>query len=181
MKKNPVLYSDKDFSSRQKVSIKGVISIEKPAAHLWDVITTPGYLKLVHPFCKFHEKVSWDSVGQKDSGAFYSGEKMVRELVHITQGESYTMDVMGKNNGASKIIFTIHKTPVLNKVDFSVFIQSEAFNKMPRPLWKIFMKRKVESNLEVYLSSLLNGIKFYAETGIPVTKNQFGNLKSVSP
>lgn len=181
MQKHPVVFSDKALHSRSSVSMRGTLYIEKPVAHVWEVITTPGYLELVHPFCKFHEKVAWNTVGQVDSGEFYSGEKLTRKLTQITKEEGYEMDVIGNKNKKSKIIFSLKKNTTLKGTDFSIHLTTQAFNKMPRPLWKIFIKRKVESNLEVYLSSLLNGIKFYAETGIPVTKNQFGNLKLVSP
>ena len=181
MQKHPVVFSERNFLSRNSVSLTGTIFIEKSGAHVWDILTTPGHLELVHPFCKFHKKVAWDTVGQEDSGEFYSGEKMNRKLIYINKGVSYTMELTGRKQKKTTTTFHIKENKESSGIDFSVSLITGAFNKMPRPFWKIYIQKKVEYNLESYLSSLLNGIKFYSETGIPVTKNQFGSLKSVSP
>jgi hypothetical protein len=175
-----ITYSKINFKSRQCVTIQGEIEINTNLKTVWNAITEAGHLKKIHPYCKSHHSTQWNAVGCKDSGMFYSGIKLFREIIAYKEHEFYTVKVTHKNNLETFVTFTVQEITA-KKIKLSITINSNSYKRIPRPLWFVFVGQKVHKFLRFYLYSLLSGTAFYSETGIAVTRNQFGHLTKLSP
>ena len=68
-----------------------------------------------------------------------------------------------------------------NQTYFQVILESNAYRKTPRPFWYPIAFFLIVPSYKKYYNSLLKGLKFYAETGEIVRRNQFGSHKKYSP
>lgn len=175
-----ISFSELNFVKRDVVTIKGTILVSVPKDRMWEIITSAGYLGKIHPFCKKNDPVVWNKVGQKDTGFFYSGKMLSREIIEFVEGKYYSMNVDGIGTSRSIVTFSTEEVSG-NTCHLSIQITSYAFKNTPRPLWLIYARKKIEQQLKEYLYSVLNGAKYYAETGNPVKRNQFGSHKKFSP
>lgn len=178
-KEIPVLYSDIEFESRRLFGIKGTLDINCSAEKIWNLLTEPGHLEKFHPFCEYHEKVVYKGIGTKDSGRFASGRKVFREIIAWESGKSYTVLLKNTKQKETNITFLMEELDS-ETATFSVHIQTKTYKNIPRIIWKWFAKRKILPVLKNYLHSLLNGTKYYLETGNNVLPDQFGPLKGYS-
>lgn len=167
--------------SRNNFEIAGSIPVKASAEALWQIFTTPGHLKKFHPFCKYHQKVkSWKKIGDIDNAEFYSGKEMQRRLIGFKPLESYTIQMQNMDGKNTQVCFSIEK--INDKTaKASVHIKTDAYRKIPRPLWPFFVRLYLRKSYKNYLNSILNGLKYYSETGKPVRRNQFGSHKKFSP
>lgn len=167
--------------SRTNFEIVGSILVNASAEAIWQIFTTPGHLKLFHPFCKSHQKVkSWREIGDVDTAEFYNGKKMQRRLIGFSPLKSYTIQMENKDGKNTQVCFRIKKIDT-NTARASIHIKTDAYRKIPRPFWPVFVRLYLRKSYKNYLNSILNGLKYYSETGKPVSRNQFGSHKKFSP
>lgn len=174
-----VLYSEINFRSRQLFALKGSIEINCPPNKIWNLLTEPGHLKKIHPYCEYHEKVAYLGIGTKDTGRFASGKEVEREVIAWQPQQSYTVLLKDSRKKVTNITFSVEKINDETSC-FSIYIATKAFKNVPRIIWKWIAKRKILPVMKKYLHSLLNGTKYYLETGEIVKPDQFGRLKGYS-
>ena len=49
--------------------------------NLWNLISKPGYLNLVHPFCKNNNVISWNSDDHTDELTYHNNLKYIRNFI----------------------------------------------------------------------------------------------------
>ena len=62
--------------------------IEASAQEVWDTITRPGNLELVHPFCAHNPVQAWPGPESRDEVHYLSGwmyERRVREWIQVAR------------------------------------------------------------------------------------------------
>ena len=155
-------------------------SIAAPSAHLWSVISSPGYLERCHPFCAANPVARWPGTGSHDIIYYYSGRVVHRRLLTWDDGIGYDLRVTTPDGipqaqvrwqidelgeGQSRLMVTLQ--PLFSD-HLPVAIRSLAYVMAGRPMRK-------------YLAAVVAGVAYHAETGEQVARNQFGPPRWFSP
>jgi len=156
-----------------KYSVSSIIKIDNSQSELWNLITSPGHLNLVHPFCMDNKAINWgDNEKKKDYLIYLNGIKYYREFFKWEEEKGYELWI-GKKNGKKSLV----KWDILNnfnelKLEITVYPykSSKIWNSIYFLIFYIYIKPMLKS----YLNSVLKGIKWYIEKKVPVSKNQFG-------
>ena len=71
--------------------------IDSNVDDLWNVITKPGHLEMVHPFCKENYPILWDKENSKDVLVYTNGLKLIREFKSWKEKQGYSLEIGTKN------------------------------------------------------------------------------------
>jgi len=167
-----------NYRSRQNLEICAQIHINCSKEKLWKVITAPGHLEKYHPFCAYHKSERWNGVGCVDESKSNYGKIVRREVIEWNEGVGYTIKMLNPNQNTT-VRFEIGA--VEEGVQFKVYLKTNAYRKNPRPFWIFLAPLMIVPSYKKYFHSLLNGIKYYAETDKKVSRNQFGHHRKYSP
>lgn len=166
--------------SRKNFQISGELTIAGTREKLWRIITQPGHLENFHPFVEKHDKIkNWHGIGSKDSGSFYNGKEMNRVVTHWKEGKEYTIKMENSDGNKTSVRFALQALSP-EKTNFCITINTDAYRKIPRPIWLIFARFFLVPSFKKYLYSVLNGLAYYNDSGQKVTKNQFGSHRKFS-
>lgn len=170
-----------NIASRKRFLIQGKIEVEKPSAELWKILKTPGHLKNFHPFCMRHDKAkSWTKIGDTDQAQFYSGKQMEREIIDWQEGKEFTIKMKNEKQNNTQVNFSLQPEGDRSTL-FTIQIDTDAYRKVPRPLWFLISRYFLLPSYKKYLRSILKGFVYYSTTHKQVIKNQFGRHQRFSP
>jgi len=167
-----------NYRSRQNLEICAQIHINCSKEKVWKVITTPGQAEKYHPFCAWHKSERWNGIGSVDEIRWYYGKIICREVIEWNEGVGYTIKMLNPNQN-TRVQFEI--VDVEKGIQFKVNLKTNAYRKNPRPIWILLAPLMIAPSYKKYFHSLLNGIKYYAETDKKVSRNQFGHHRKYSP
>ena len=152
------------------VSVSRVIAAPPP--EVWGVISAPGYLAEVHPFCESNLVEQWPGVGARDSIAYYGGRVVQRDFTAWEEGSGYELDVSDANGGLAHVTWILQPEPG-DESTLTITIEPRMLAKVPVYLrWAPGLM--VGPMLRRYLRSVLRGIEWRVVQGTPVARNQFG-------
>src|SRR5699024_3726525 len=160
--------------------IERTVRVGRPVQDLWGVFTTRGHFKMFHPYCKAHEKKQLSGIGDRDRATFYNGKTMRRVVIEWDEGHSYTIK-MDNDDGIDTRVRFCMESQGKSRATCSVRISTDAYRKIPRPIWGLYARFLLFPTFKKYLSSLLSGLDYFLRTGKPVKKNQFGRHWKFSP
>jgi len=139
---------------------------------LWKIITTKSNLELFHPFCKKNKVIKWTGSDSVDQIEYLNGKIFRRRFcgwinevgydLYINQLDKPTSFVswrLSEKEDKSSIRITVY--PYLLNRGYKI-VNFFPFHLVVKPL------------LSKYLSSVVGGLKLYAETDRQVEKNYFG-------
>ena len=156
-------------------TISKKVTVDLNRQHLWKIISVPGQLNLFHPFCKSNEVLKWDKEKSIDFIEYYNKKVLKRKFFDWEEEVGYKLII----NDLKKDIAEVHWNllhPRSSKIDLSITVQilDTALKRFPNTINKIILRTYVLPKLGAYLDSVLDGIKYFSETGNKVSKNQFG-------
>lgn len=158
------------------------VSIDIPvsADKVWKQMVTPGNAVLWHPFVKEHIAESWSGIGSKDTVTYNSGATFKREVIEWMEGIGFDLKVT--QNGENEILVVWRLTKLdHDNCNLKVTAQVLFIKKLPFPIrWAVY-KFKIKPVFSKYLELSMQGFSFYASTGEPVKRNQFGAHPLFSP
>ena len=100
----------KDLKNFKKIwKAEYEMKIDSSIASIWEIITKPKNLELVHPFCKSNETINWPGVGSKDILIYHSGLKYIREFLTWDKEKGYSLLIGEKNKDRSYVVWKIFK------------------------------------------------------------------------
>ena len=156
-----------------KYSVSSIIKINNSSSELWNLITCPGYLNLVHPFCKVNKAIDWgDNEKKKDYLIYLNGMKYYREFFKWEEEKGYELWIGKKNGKKSLVKWYILKNS--NELKLKITVYPYRSSKILNSIYPIIFYIYIKPMLKSYLGSVLKGIKWYIEQKVPVSKNQFG-------
>ena len=79
------------------------MKIDSNVDDLWNVITKPGHLEMVHPFCKENYPILWDKENSKDVLVYTNGVKLIREFKSWNVKQGYSLEI-GTKNGRKSLV-----------------------------------------------------------------------------
>ena len=156
-------------------------AVQTDSARMWQVISTPGYLELCHPFCERNPVQRWAANDARDTIHYYGGRVVHRRFTAWLEGAGYDLVVID-NPGVEQA-----------RVRWRIKPESNAACRLTVSLHVLFLDHLVgaarwvsyrlvaKPQMKRYLDAVVAGVAHYAETGEPVVRNQFGSHRWFSP
>ena len=79
------------------------MKVDSNVDDLWNIITKPGHLEMVHPFCKENYPILWDKANSKDILVYTNGVKLIREFKSWNEKQGYSLEI-GRKNGRKSLV-----------------------------------------------------------------------------
>lgn len=153
-------------------SISSRILINTNIIKLWDIISSPSNLELYHPFCLKNQVIHWSEEESVDQIIYLNGKTFERKFFNWYPNSGY--DLIINQIGKSDSLVKWRIISVDNKSEIEIKVYPYIFNQGKIILNIIPFKFISKPLLTTYLDSVTIGLKYYAETGNVVSKNQFG-------
>tara|TARA_B100000900_G_C20437537_1_gene657614 strand:- start:331 stop:822 length:492 start_codon:yes stop_codon:yes gene_type:complete len=154
-------------------SIESKIELKRSQKKVWELISTPGILESVHPFCKENKVLLWKDNNEKQDLLVYLNDlEYYREFKKWDAPNGFELYIGKKDGKKSKVIWQIKKNREHSELKITVFPYRS--NKIPRIFYFWVHYFYIKPKLKNYLSSVLNGINWYLDNKIKVKRNQFG-------
>ena len=155
---------------------------------IWEAISESGNLTNIHPFCERNEVSVWDGASSRDHVFYYSGVNYQREFLDWFDGVGYDL-VLGPPDARTALvrwrIAADTTEPAAEaaspRCEFSIRVVALLRDDVPAAEREHYAEHMIRGALPSYLDSVVRGAAYYAETGTPVTKNQFGTHPIYSP
>tara|TARA_B100000575_G_scaffold254490_1_gene223713 strand:+ start:18371 stop:18856 length:486 start_codon:yes stop_codon:yes gene_type:complete len=150
------------------------INLDFEASKVWQIISEPGNLNKVHPFCRYNKVVNWDRDRREDILEYLNGVTLHRNFYEWNEGEGYKLNIGRENGRKSKVIWKITGD---KKSKLNITVYPHVFSNRNKISYFIIHTFFINPGLKKYLKSVLRGYKWYLENNKPVSKNQFGKHK----
>ena len=155
---------------------------------VWAAISESGNLMNIHPFCERNEVSVWDRASSRDHVYYYSGVNYQRTFLDWFDGVGYDL-VLGPPDARTALVrwriatadATGRTAAASTGCDFSIKVVALLRDDVPAAEREHYAEHMIRGALPSYLDSVVRGTAYYAETGTPVTKNQFGTHPIYSP
>jgi len=159
--------------------IKATSRVSVAATDVWAAISEPGNLVNVHPFCESNPVETWPGPTGRDHVHYFSGVHYQRDVLQWIDGSGYDLIVGPPSKKIAVANWRIGPTSP-DSCDFSIEVTSYLrSNSDPAKL--AAYEANVLRTIGSYLESVVRGVAHFAETGIPVKRNQFGAHQIYSP
>ena len=175
--------------------IIATVAVAAPPADVWAAISESGNLTNIHPFCERNEVERWDGARSRDHVYYYSGVHYQREFLDWFDGVGYDLalgppeartalvrwriaDPVGPEHVGSTNSAAAAESP---RCDFSIKVVALLRDDVPTAARDCYAEKMIRRALPPYLDSVVRGTAHYAETGTPVSRNQFGTHPIYSP
>ena len=156
----------------QRFKTSNSLTYDCSVESLWEIISSPNYLNLVHPFCKENSIIQWSNEHHEDKIIYLNERTYIRRFVSWINLEGYELWIGDSNKNQSFVEWRLEKVGTGSKLTITVypFLLSswpKVFSFLPYFLY-------INIKLKSYLFSVLSGIEWYVKEKTPVPKNQFG-------
>ena len=149
------------------------MKIDSNVDDLWNIITKPGHLEMVHPFCKENYPIVWDKENSKDVLVYTNGVKLIREFKSWNKKQGYSLEIGTENGRKSLVEWKITRENQKTYLSIKVY----SFYMRDRSLIISFLPHfiSIYPNLRKYLKSVIGGIKYYLKNKKRVPRNYLGS------
>ena len=154
-------------------SLKATEAVEVASSRVWEAIVRPGYLKDCHPFCAETVVESWPGVGSRDSITYYSGVRYQRHVVSWVEGVGYDIELGEIGKSTARVLWRVEPTSP-ESCEFSIEVIPLVRANLDDEKKQQYLARLFGQVLQDYLECVVKGVRFFATTGTPVSKDQFG-------
>ncbi len=139
---------------------------------LWKIITTKSNLELFHPFCKKNKVIKWLGSESIDEIEYLNGSVFRRKFCSWINEVGYDLYINQLNKPSSFVSWRLSEQEDKSSITITVF--PYLFNRGYKMVNFFPFFLVVRPLLSKYLSSVVGGLKLYAETDRQVEKNYFG-------
>ena len=95
------------YKKRKSISCSLIINFN--VDHLWELISSPGYLEKCHPFCKTNNVIDWDDKKHMDKIVYVNGIEYIRDFIDWNPKKGYSLIIGKKGADIEKIKKSISK------------------------------------------------------------------------
>ena len=161
-------------------AIEAAWKITVAASDVWAVISEPGNLTNVHPFCATNEVERWPGPGGRDHVHYYSGVHYQRDVLEWREGTGYDL-IVGPPHGKTAVATWWIDPNSATSCNFGINVTSYVRSDVHREAREEYEETVIRSAIPPYLRGVVQGVAHYAQTGDPVKRNQFGAHDIYSP
>ena len=157
-----------EYTKRRSVTKSIVLDADQSI--VWELISTPGHLNHVHPFCQVNKPVFWEENHHQDELIYLNGMHYIRSFVNWIPMEGYDL-LIGKKDGPQSYVVWKLKRISESKSQLTITVFPFMMDKWPRIASYIPFSFWVKPRLTNYLDSVLSGIEFFIQNGEEVPRN----------
>ena len=149
------------------------MSLPASAAQAFSILERPGHLEPFHPFCQENVALAWDESERRDRIVYLNGLRLDRQFVRWTPGEGFELLIGGSAEKRSLVTwmlrddFSVSSTITITVRPYIYAGKTRVTNATLHALW-------IRPRLNAYLTSVVNGLNRYLETGERVARNAWG-------
>ena len=173
----------KDFAERglkPTAPIEATQTIKASASDVWAVISAPGNLTNIHPFCSSNPVEKWPGIGGLDHVHYYSGVHYQRDVLTWTEGSGYEL-LVGPPSGKIATARWWIKPTSSTSCGFGIEVISYVRSDVDPERRATYERKMIREATPPYLRAVVSGVAHFTETGDPVKQNQFGSHDIYSP
>ena len=166
------------FKLKKLKKLKSIWKIEKKikingsSDDLWEIISKPNNLELIHPFCKSNKIIKWEDDKHEDILVYHNGLTFIRKFLTWEEKKGYSLLIGEEDKEQSYVIWGI--TEEKDSVYLSIKVYPYFLRGTSKILSFFAYKLFISPMLKSYLKSVIQGINFFLNTEKPVPKNYFG-------
>lgn len=158
-------------------SFKWPVAVTQPIAtsseKVWQTISKPGYLEPCHPFCAANPVEVWPGEESRDEVHYLNGWVFERRFCRWMEGAGYDLEI-GRHGGRSSFVSWRVLPSGDQECCLRITVYPYVLQNVPTVLRWLPHQLRIRPLLEQYLSSVTQGVEWYATRGEPVANNQFG-------
>ena len=109
--------------------------INSSIENLWKLISSPGHLNLVHPFCKKNHPIVWKENNHKDVLIYLNGLKYEREFTNWERYSGYSLLIGDSVDKKSKVDWRIESKNNLTFLTITVY--PYLYENLPKLFYKL--------------------------------------------
>lgn len=175
MKRDELMKDEKElieqFTKRHSASKSADFEISREK--MWDLISSPGHLNKLHPFCKTNEVIRWENGKYSDELVYLNGLRYIRVFHRWSPNEGYNL-LIGEEDSPQSFVDWKLAAITENSCKLQITVFPFPFAKWGRITSFFPFIIYVKPRLEKYLSSVLAGIHHNIRYGEEVPRNHFG-------
>ena len=149
------------------ISLKKTMDVDTNT--LWELITRPGHLEDVHPYCSSNEAISWNSEGCQDVLIYSNGRTFIRNIEPWAFQEGYDLWIGPKNGLQSFVKWRIESIDDTSSLEITIY--PSILNKWPLFITFIPFHFWIKPRLNAYLNAVLGGIYYFLDNDSPVPRD----------
>ena len=149
-------------------------SLSASAAQAFSVLEHPGHLEPFHPFCQENTAFAWDESERRDRIVYLNGKILDRQFVQWTPDEGFELLIGESIDERSLVTWSLHddsaksSTITITVRPYIYADKARVTSATPHALW-------IRPRLNAYLTSVVNGLNQYLQTGARVARNAWGS------
>ena len=150
------------------------MSLPASAAQAFSILERPGHLEPFHPFCQENTALAWDDSERRDRIVYLNGLRLDRQFVRWTPDEGFELLIGGSAEKRSLVTWmlrddsSVSSTITITVRPYIYAGKTRVTNATLHALW-------IRPRLDAYLTSVVNGLNRYLETGERVARNAWGS------
>ncbi len=151
-----------------------LMSLPASAAQAFSILERPGHLEPFHPFCQENTALAWDDSERRDRIVYLNGLRLDRQFVRWTPDEGFELLIGGSAEKRSLVTWmlrddsSVSSTITITVRPYIYAGKTRVTNATLHALW-------IRPRLNAYLTSVVNGLNRYLETGERVARNAWGS------
>ena len=149
------------------VSQKKIMDVDVDT--LWDLITRPGHLEDVHPYCSSNEVIEWNDQRCTDVLVYSNGRTFIRNFKPWNFQKGYELWIGPENATQHFVKWEIED--IDNRCSLSITIHPSILNKLPLFITFIPFHLWIKPRLNAYLDAVLGGIYYFLDNNSPVPRD----------
>ena len=150
------------------------MSLPASATQAFSVLDRPGHLEPFHPFCQENTALAWHESERRDRIVYLNGKILDRQFVRWTPDEGFELLIGESINDRSLVTWSLHDdSPVSSTITITVrpYIYADKARVTSATLHALWIRPR----LNAYLTSVVNGLNQYLQTGERVARNAWGS------
>ena len=170
MKDKPV--DNRPSAQIRTPSLSVVRSIVAQQDEVWNVISAPGHLELVHPFCERNIVFEWPGESASDQICYRSGWIYDRRFTRWIDGVGYDLEIGAANEPTSQVSWRLERRDDY-VTDLKIVLSPRRVVDIPG-IHRLARWGFVGPMMRRYLRSVTAGVDWFVTHQTPVQPDQFG-------
>ena len=170
MKDKPV--DNRPSAQIRTPSLSVVRSIVAQQDEVWNVISAPGHLELVHPFCERNVVFEWPGESASDQICYRSGWIYDRRFTRWIDGVGYDLEIGAANEPTSQVSWRLERRDDY-VTDLKIVLSPRRVVDIPG-IRRLVRWGVVGPMMRRYLRSVTAGVDWFVTHQTPVQPDQFG-------
>lgn len=151
-------------------SVTQSIVLNANQKQVWELISSPGHLNHVHPFCQSNKAINWEDNHHQDELIYLNEMCYIRSFLNWVPMDGYDLLIGQKGGPQSYVVWSLDQDSE-SRCKLTITVHPYLLTNLPRFLSYMPFLFWVKPRLENYLDSVLSGIDYVIQNGGDVPRN----------